>query len=86
MSNRKLRYSDIRLPAASSQCHNTDPRFHAARDVHDVGCRIPNSYARSTHTRTDDVPVNIPDRNDYAVRGGDGASGVDNDELLLLML
>jgi hypothetical protein len=89
MSNRKLRYSDIRLPAASSQCHNTGPRLHAARDVHgvhDAGCRIPNSYARSTHTRTDDAPVNIPDRTDYAVRGGDGASGGGNDELLLLKL
>jgi hypothetical protein len=89
MSIRKLRCSDIRLPAASSQCHNTDPRFHAARDVrgvHDDGRRIPNSYARNTRTRTDDAPVNIPDRTDYAVRGGDGASGVGDDELPLLRL
>ena len=84
--NRKLRYSDIRRPAASSQCHKTDQHFHAARDAHDVERRIPNCSARNTHTLTDDVPVSIPDRNIHAVRGGDGAAGVGNDELPLLKL
>ena len=86
LTNHKLRCSGIRRPAANSQCHKTDQHFHAARDAHDVERRIPNSYARNTHTRIDVVPVSIPDRSNRAVRGGDGAAGVDNDELLLLKL